>query len=180
MGPSEGACPDSGFEPGPLGFPGTVLLTAPSLWWYPWPAFSTKYPVAACRTRAFERCCVLHSAHCLFRSCFPIYTEGNDQKWHFQATRQMASQEADKAFTSGSLVSSAGPRGGRDLFPSHSCRTLPVRGLGVPGLVSGRQLATAPNGTSCLELSTPPSAGLSPSSPRIPCLGLTTVTEQRV
>lgn len=72
------------------------------------------------------------------------------------------------------------PRGGRDLFPSRSCQTLPVRGLGVPGLVSGRQLAIAPNGTSCLELSTPPSAGLSPSSPRIPCLGLTTITEQRV
>lgn len=48
----------------------------------------------------------------LFTSFPPIYTEGNNQKRHFQVVRQMASQEAEepagKSFTSRSLAGSAG------------------------------------------------------------------------
>lgn len=91
---------------------------------------------------------ILHSSRCFFCSYFPVYTEGNDQKWHFQVVRQMVSQEAEEpageSFTPGSPLALKVARGGRHHSPATAVEASPGRGPGHPAWSVGDSWPQSP------------------------------------
>lgn len=107
---------------------------------------------------------ILHSSRCFFCSYFPVYTEGNDQKWHFQVVRQMVSQEAEEpageSFTPGSPLALKVTRGGRHHSPATAVGASPQRGPGHPAWSVGDSWPQFPM---------PPAAWSCPPLPQLAC-----------